>query len=286
MAINRLRWDEEPHAGLIGVVRHCLGPGFGWKLHDHEFFELFWVEHGAGRHLVNGRESPLTVGDVACIRPDDAHAGTADPCGMTIVNVTFPADAVVGLADRHPGAWPWRPAGEPVHQRLPAGRRERLWGWGSELARGPASLLDLEAFLLDLCRLLAPASCTGNARPALPSRLAEALEVFADPRHLPHGPHRLAGLAGCGIDHLNRLLRRHLGRSTTEVVAGLRLDRVAHDLRMGDAPVADLARQVGLANLGHFHAGFRRRFGVTPGAYRRAARAALPPLRHGTWPDG
>ena len=59
------------------------------------------------------------------------------------------------------------------------------------------------------------------------------------------------------------------------MVADLRLDHAAAALRMSDRAIAAIADEVGLANLGHFYARFRARFGTTPRRYRLGARLVL-----------
>lgn len=44
---------------------------------------------------------------------------------------------------------------------------------------------------------------------------------------------------------------------------------------MSDRAIAAIADEVGLANLGHFYARFRARFGTTPRRYRLGARLVL-----------
>jgi transcriptional regulator GlxA family with amidase domain len=103
--------------------------------------------------------------------------------------------------------------------------------------------------------------------------------VFADPRWLPGGVPALARLVGRGVDHLNRVVRAGQGRTATELVTAMRLDWAASALRMGDRPIADIAADVGLANLGHFYRCFRARFGATPRRYRLAAWQRATPVR-------
>lgn len=263
ISVPRHPWYADGRNGFLEIARRR-----GWGSHCHEYAEVFWCESGAATHHVNGRDIRITAGDVVCIRPDDIHAAAPDAADFTIVNLTFLPAAVRELADRHGEAWPWRADPLPLHLHLPPRRMERLHAWAAELAARPASRLDLEAFLLDLARLLAEGG--GGADP-LPLWLREAIESLREPRHLAGGTVALARLAGRDPAHVNRVLRRCLGRTATDVVTELRLDRAAAELRLGEQPVAEIADLVGLSNLSHFYERFRARFGVTPGRYRQAA---------------
>jgi AraC-like DNA-binding protein/mannose-6-phosphate isomerase-like protein (cupin superfamily) len=263
ISANRHPWNRDGRFGFLEIGRRRA-----WGQHTHEYAEVFWCESGSAIHQVNGQESRVSAGDVVCIRPDDMHAAIPDPGGFTIVNLTFQPATVAGLAERHAATWPWRPGPLPMQVHLPPRRMERLHAWSAELAVRRATLLDLETFLLDLARMLAEGG--GEADP-LPPWLREAIERLRDPERLAGGTPALARLAGRDPAHINRVLRRCLGRTATDLVTELRLDRAAAELRMGDRPVAEIAGLVGLANLSHFYERFQARFGATPARYRQAA---------------
>jgi len=263
ISVPRHPWYADGRDGFLEIARRR-----GWGSHCHEYAEVFWCESGSAMHHINGQDVRLSAGDVVCIRPDDIHASTPDSTDFTIVNLTFLPASVGELALRHGDMWPWRSGALPLHIHLPPRRMERLHAWAADLATRRASRLDLEAFLLDLARMLAEGG--GGADP-LPRWLREALEALREPAQLAGGTVALARLAGRDPAHVNRVLRRCLGRTATDLVTELRLDRAAAELRLSDQPVADIAGLVGLANLSHFYERFRARFGVTPARYRQAA---------------
>jgi AraC family cel operon transcriptional repressor len=296
---------ELPERGQpLKIVRHLFAPGHGFGRHDHEFAEVFWCESGGGFHDLGDHLIPVVPGDLVFIRPETIHAGRAGARGWTFVNVSFPPHLMTELEARYSGApatdsadtqaragdainanpkghpvrnpagrpgpdWPWR-RGEPLHLHLSPRRMERLHEWAADLAAPGQREHDLACFLLDLVRIAARADGPDAAN-GLPGWLREALEVFADPRHLRGGTAALARLTGRSADRINRVVRAAQDRTATDLVNALRLDAAATALRMGDRPVADLAADCGLANLGHFYRLFRARYRVTPARYRRAA---------------
>jgi AraC family cel operon transcriptional repressor len=263
ISVPRNPWYSDGRHGFLEIARRR-----GWGSHCHEYAEVFWCESGSAIHHVNGQEFAISAGDVVCIRPDDIHAAHANSTAFTIINLTFLPETVAELAGRHGSAWPWREGPLPVHVHLPPRRMERLHAWAAELAAKQSTRLDLEAFLLDLTRMLAEG---GDGADPLPRWLREALETLRELDHLSGGTAALARLAGRDPAHVNRVLVRYLGRTATQVVTELRLDRAAAELRLGDLPVAAIADRVGLANLSHFYERFNQRFGVTPARYRQAA---------------
>lgn len=261
--LQRHSWHSDGRYGFLEIARR-----HGWGQHCHDYAEVFWCESGSAVHHVNGHEVRLAAGDVVCMRPNDIHAASGDSAEFTIVNLTFQPEAVADLAKRHVETWPWRDGPLPLQIHLSPRRMERLHAWSAELAARQSTLLDLEAFLLDLTRLLAEGA---DGADPLPHWLREALETFREPEHLAGGTAALARLAGRDPAYVNRVLQRCLGRTATQLVTELRLDRAAAELRLSDHPVAEVAELVGLANLSHFYARFHERFGVTPARYRQAA---------------
>jgi len=270
-----LTWEHENPRGCLRVARHNLAHRDRWPPHDHEFAEVFWVESGNAQHFINGQEELLAPGDLRCIRPEDAHLFlTGEPPG-TLMNVSFQHEPLRELAARYGEVWPWSPGGPPRGVRLGAVARERMSSWIDILAVPEPSRLDLESFLLDVARLVnGDANAPRSA--GLPAWLAQALEVFNDPRHLRGGVPELARLCGRSQEHLNRTVRASQSRRATDLVNAMRLDWAAARLRLSDRPVAEIAGECGLPNLAHFYKLFRSAFGLTPAAFRSSAQSAMP----------
>jgi AraC family transcriptional regulator len=82
----------------------------------------------------------------------------------------------------------------------------------------------------------------------------------------------LADEAGVHPVHLARVFRRHYGQTVTEYLHQLRVLASAHQLALGDAPVARVAADAGFADHSHLCRIFGRAIGMSPTAYRLAAR--------------
>lgn len=258
-------------------------------LHAHDFAEAFWVESGSGTHFINGKQKALQRGDVILIRPRDTHflrASSRDGDGeFVLVNVAFAAETLEFLQARYfPEAedWPWRGAGLPAHFVLGGAALHELGRWADTAPSSEQTRLDLEAFLLDLLRLIArPTTASdGTEREnaarvlaaakngAVPQWLEHALVRFDEPQHLAAGGERLAQLANRGPAHLNRVLQSATNRTTTATVNEMRLQYAARQLRLTNRPVAEIGAECGLSNASHFHRLFRQRFGTSPRRFR------------------
>ncbi len=86
---------------------------------------------------------------------------------------------------------------------------------------------------------------------------------------------------GCSRRHLNRLFNEHFGLPVAVLRMEMRLLKAVPLLRNPDFRIMQVARQCGFNHLGLFNACFKRRFGVSPGQWRRnretdARRARAP----------
>jgi len=79
----------------------------------------------------------------------------------------------------------------------------------------------------------------------------------------------LAGKFGCSRRHLNRLFHQHFGFSVAALRMEMRLLKAVSSLRNPDAKVINVAEECGFNHLGLFNICFKRRFGASPGQYRK-----------------
>ncbi len=79
----------------------------------------------------------------------------------------------------------------------------------------------------------------------------------------------LASRFGCSRRHLNRLFHQHFGFSVASLRMEMRLIKAVSLLRNPDVKVINVAEQCGFNHLGLFNTCFRRRFGASPGQWRK-----------------
>lgn len=89
----------------------------------------------------------------------------------------------------------------------------------------------------------------------------------------------LAGRFGCSQRHLNRLFKGHFGLSIGALRMEMRLLKVVSLLRNPEAKIITLAGQCGFNHRGLFNACFKRRFGVSPGQWRKNLAPNSSPAR-------
>ena len=84
----------------------------------------------------------------------------------------------------------------------------------------------------------------------------------------------LAARFGCSKRHLSRLFHQHFGFSVAAMRMEMRLLKAASLLRDPDTKVINVAEQCGFNHLGLFNTCFKRRFGATPGQWRKISAQA------------
>jgi len=160
-------------------------------------------------------------------------------------------------------------------------RNARLAGLGRRIYRefgsGDAlSSLAVEGLVLEL---LVEASRAGATRrtPPRPQWLRDAHDLIHDSVSEPLTLSSIAGEVGVHPAHLARTFRAHYRCSVGDYVRRLRIERAAGELSDGSAPIAEIGLRSGFFDQSHFSRVFREHTGLTPAAFRAAARAQARP---------
>jgi AraC family cel operon transcriptional repressor len=257
------------------LARSVKTHGRPLQRHRHDFAEICWVEAGEGLHSLNGGSVPLRAGDIFFILPDDCH-GMSIPLNktMAVVNLAFLPSVVEDLRARYCAGerrWFWGNHASAGCERLAPDQIARIGRAADLLALAARERFPLDWFLLMLFHELGAEQA--EALPAnLPEWLRDACQAIRRPEHFREGLPRFFRLAGKSPEHAARTMRGLTGLTPTDYVNRARLDHAALQLRMGQAPVTQIAYDSGFENLSHFFHLFRRRFGISPAGYRRRAR--------------
>ena len=137
----------------------------------------------------------------------------------------------------------------------------------SEIANGCAGTpLIAEGITLEMLGYLNRAETISDRRlPGWLLRVAERLnEDFAEPL----SNQELAAAEGVHPVHLAAAFRRFYSQTIGEYVQNLRIERASELLRNAEIPLTDISLECGFADQSHFTRVFKRRTGLTPGAYR------------------
>jgi AraC family transcriptional regulator len=142
--------------------------------------------------------------------------------------------------------------------------REFLWG-------DSLSPLAVEGLILEV---LVEAARAGRepARPR-PPWLRQAHDLIHESVGQALTLSSIAREVGVHPAHLARTFRAHYRRSIGDYVRRLRIERAARELSGGGASIAEIGLRAGFFDQSHFSRVFRDQTGLTPAAFRTAARA-------------
>lgn len=267
---------------------------FRGALHRHGHAELTWIERGHGLRWVGSRVEPFADGDLVLLGAELPHlwltaeGGAPRTCAATVLQ--FPVDwpAATGLPElRGLQVVVARSARGLSIEGTTAQRLRPLLA-----AIGPAGAARRVAVLIELLATLAEAAQQRPAelRAISPAWAAEAEGAAGLARrqqrlerllrwiqaHLADEIHvaEAAALVGVSPAAFARFFRREAGQGFIDFVNDARCSWAAQRLVQGREPIADIAHGCGFPTLSNFGEQFRRRYGVSPRAYRRSALAA------------
>lgn len=272
------RIDNLPRSSWKFHVRS--EPGFPFRWHFHDEYELTLITRGTGRRLVGDSVEPYDPGDLVLFGEDLPHAYVSDgDDGNEAVVLQF-RRAFLGpeLFDT--------PDFAPVGAMLARSRRGLAYpaGVGARLEAGMRRLgtLDAPDRTLGLLGVLVELSRAEGARPLAAEHYQPTLNLSARARigavcqFLQEAYARPVTLAEtAAIAHLtpaafSRFFQREMGRTLTAYLAELRISAACRLLMSTDLPIATVASRCGYGNLANFNRRFRALKQMAPREYRRA----------------
>lgn len=258
-----------PARAAFHLVRATLSTSRPKALHNHDFYELIWVQNGRVRHYLPDGHHDLTEGDIVFIRPGDSHALQGKGEEPLIVSLTLHPDLVDAIGARHGLTgffWSDAPAPDQYHRNIR--KLADLNHAALRLEQAPPTGLEAEAFLLPLLADLAVPS--PDMAEDAPGWLRDACLAAREPAVFRDGAAGFVRVTGRAHPHVSRTMRRFLGQSPSDYVNAIRMDYAARRLTGTPDPLPEIAADCGIPNLSHFHKLFRAQHGMTPHKFRRA----------------
>lgn len=241
--------------------------------HNHDYHELFWVESGRLLHRANGLDLMMEPGSLAFIRPDDVHALLPRGGPSNIVNLSLPSQTCDHLLARYgavlSGQTFWIDGVAPHTVSLGAEQWRVLNAWANRLEVSGRGQLVLDAFLLAVLGILNRPDPLPEGAQDGPAWLAESCRALLQGDVLRQGVAGFTGVSGLAPEHVARVTRKFTGKTPSQLVAQIRMATAARLLANSGVPIAQIALDVGLANLSHFYVQFKAHHGTTPRRYRQ-----------------
>ncbi len=257
-----------------------------WRnyLHIHTFFEVCYAFCGRGTFRMLDTLYEVHAGEVFVAKPGEPHeiiSSSDDPLGIYYWSYTL-----VPSRDRRPDggeidvlldefaqstSWVSRRAGE---------METTLKLITEEIARKqPAYRRAIEGLVaklfLDTARAVLDTAGISDAAGELRARSSGEMAVRSIVRYLrdnyarPLSMRDVAAQINLSERHISRLFTKVMGVSVMDYLTGLRLETAAQMLLDPHFSVKEIAQATGYPDVHYFTTVFRRRMGLTPGAYRR-----------------
>ncbi len=277
--IVKLRWrDFVGPAGVahVGRFNSSLASTKRLHMHRHDFAEVFWVEHGRGIHLINGRQVRLARHQMVIIRPHDCHCFACDSDQpLVVVNVAFREERLTSLLQQYESSMPdwWEVNELPLMVDI----QPEQSGLLSQLADTVTRQLDEPLALSALLMCVLNFASHHQRDRVLPRWLSQAMRQLDDDNDelADQNVEQFAELCGRSREHVNRVMKSTLGVTTTQWLTMRKLEHAAQLLRLTDEAIIDVAMDSGFENLGYFYRCFQRQFHQTPRQYRAWTRATV-----------
>ena len=264
--------SNERHLLLRTVV---LKPGQEWHL-SPSGWKIVRVQHGAGYWLESESAHGVDAGSVLLLGHSASGKLRASQLGeVQLIFFRIQTELLAGLAT----------LGEQRSFEMASSRMDssfQLFPAAHSFAIRCGNVLDARAadtlsFRLELLRLFLDAF--GNKRvvdqemdassPAARARLRQILEQMTASELLEVSFSDLARRMNCTPRHLSRVFSEVVGMSFREKQAKLRLARARELLAHTQTKVVDVALESGFQSPSLFNLMFRKRFGMSPGQWRR-----------------
>lgn len=251
-------------------------------LHNHEFWETFFVLSGSGWHEVNGQKYPLEPGMLLLIRPRDAHAiHTDDTASLCFINLAFRTSvwtSFLELAQLEVCLQGWQNAQLPPLICLTGKdsvQAESLFRASVNESLNAGSrmfLMNIWSYLVDWF-LRPPATRTSHAPPWLGQMIMSLENQEALRRGLPAKLEQL----GLSASHVSRTFKSFVGQSPVEYITQKRLERALLPLTQSEEKILDVAFECGFENLSSFYRCFKSFYKCSPKTYRSQVQRTIGP---------
>ena len=237
-------------------------------LHTHERATVAVILNGSFDGLMRHASHPCPASTCITEPPGEPHGNLFERTGADVLTVQ-PDPGRLDLLEPFAGV-----LGEVNHMRdlgvASVARRA-----ASEL-RMPDSVAPfaVEGLVLELLALAARLRSTDafGAERRSPRWLSQARALLHDQYREHLRLTEVAEAVGVHPVHLARVFRLNYGTPVGAYVRGLRLTWAAGRLTDSEDAIALIAHEAGFFDQSHFTRTFRRHFGLTPQAYRRAVR--------------
>lgn len=243
--------------------------------HDHSFFEIVYVINGNIRHIVNGYDMNLEMGDLLFLRPSDKHiylrenGNTFSHRDITI-NTKFFCKVCNFFGENFYDEYLKHFI--PVKLSLPLADIETLENDINHYISISSSKLDIKLtaakfFLSKLLSIyyLYLIGSSDEKKPDWLNRLIEKMNMY---EYLKAGLPTILSFFNYDRSYMCRVFKQYTGKTMTEYLNDLKLQYTATQLKMTNRTILSICQDIGFFSISHLNKLFKKKYGVTPKEFR------------------
>ena len=273
---------QTPEKQIDGIFAEVLMRDKSYKMpknHYHPYFELYYLESGRCRFFIGNRMLDVQAGDLLMIPPQTFHYtrylyGSCKRCNLFFRR----EDIDQAVIDTFPGGRKFLRQWHVL--QIPEFYRDALSQFFVRLL-SEMQIDDSRTPMLLRYRLqemLLVAGRVGHLADSMPEdihttdqAIVRAAEFMRANLSEELDAEKIAGAAGFSPNYLSRKFRQATGMGVHEYLTFLRLQQAAVALAETKDSVTDIALSCGFSDSNYFKDCFKRRYGVSPRAYRTRA---------------
>ena len=241
----------------VSTVR--LSAGRRFASHLHQLDQLCVVLQGHYEESCEASRVSLHPGSVVWRRAGKQHTNTVgtEEVQAILADIEPQRSRQLTLSSMGPAAYFVPGTFDEIHRELLHETHHRS---------NPASHVAMEALV---CLLAARVSRHGQLpNAAMPEWLCQAMELIRSEYSRSLSLSEIAAASGVHRVTLAVAFRHYVGRSVGTYITDLRVAHARRELQATHRPIAEIAQEAGFYDESHMGRVFRRRFRVSPGAFR------------------
>lgn len=267
-----------------------------YPLHNHSYFEIIFIEEGAGIHCINEHRFNYHAGDVFLLGPQDSHifeiTAHTHFCYLRFTESFF--------QNNQHKQWqrmieylfhtPYQTSGSLIRDADGKARlRALLTVLVDEYEHRHRTFAEqvltylMQSILSLLARTISEAFHAGpaTADPKVMKRTELLDQLLAYVRQHIYSPDklRLEHLAmhfHYSPNYLSIFFKRHMGQSLQQYIVQYKLKLVETRLRYSDWSISQIAYELGFSDESHLTKLFKKYYRQTPGDFRKQAASLVP----------
>lgn len=287
-----IKHEENPVKNGISIVLH--GPPIKKKLpplfHNHDYYEMVYVYHGGCVNTFRDHKVIMSQGDVLLVNPNVLHSMHTlrdEDCVFNIMlsRPLLEESMLLLLADNKLVShfivsYMYQINTSQDFLYFPARENVQVDDVATNLIyellhRPPGSGSVVEHLLVVLFTLLARIHAEENRINAdMQSKISSLPDIisYINQNSKTVSLSILEEKFSYSTGYISRMIRQHCGQSFTQLVHNAKLQRAREILKTTDISIEQTAEEAGFQDSQYFSKIFKKKFGLTPGQYRKLCR--------------